>query len=77
MANRAQKKKTFSPDLFTSMLQLCFRLVKGKLTKKKCTFSPDFLIGIFQLFFILVNGKLAEKKLTLYYLRPKPALFMS
>ena len=53
---------TFSPELFTSILQEQFKLVNGKLAQKKWTLQPDSFTSILQVCLILVNSKLAEKK---------------
>ena len=56
-------KLTFSPELFTSILQEHFKLVNSKLAQKKWTLQPDSFTSILQVCLILVNSKLAEKKL--------------
>ena len=55
-------KLTFSPELFTSILQEHFKLVNGKLAQKKWTLQPDSFTSILQVCLIPVNSKLAEKK---------------
>jgi len=62
----AEKKWTFSPSLFTSILQVYSILVNDKVAEKKWAFLPDCFTSILDVYSILVNDKLAEKKIDFF-----------